>query len=70
MTDTEARWQIDEINAQLKDAIGNADRFCELVNRRNMLMMVLKQSESPISKAEPIMYVNLTEKIRNFTRGI
>ena len=70
MTPSEARQEIDRINAQLTDAIGDADRFGELVRRRNELMLVLKVSESPISKAEPIRYVNLTEKIRNFTRGI
>ena len=51
-------------------SIGDADRFGELVRRRNELMLVLKVSESPVYAQDPIRYVSLNEKIRNFTRGI
>ncbi len=70
MTTTEARREIDRINAQLMDAIGDADKFGELVRRRNELMLVLKVSESPVCAQDPIRYVSLNEKIRNFTKGI
>ena len=70
MTTTEARQEIDRINDQLMDAIGDADKFGELVRRRNELMLVLKVSESPVYAQDPIRYVSLNEKIRNWTRGM
>ena len=70
MTPSEARREIDRINAQLTDAIGDADKFGELVRRRNVLMAKLKVSENPVGAQEPIRYVSLNEKIRNWTRGM
>ena len=70
MTPSEARLEIDRVNDQLMDAIGDADRFGELVRRRNELMLVLKVSESPVYAQDPIRYVSLNEKIRNWTRGM
>lgn len=70
MTPSEARLEIDRVNAQLLQSIGDADRFGELVRRRNELMLVLKVSESPVCAQDPIRYVSLNEKIRNWTRGM
>ena len=70
MTPSEARLEIDRVNAQLLQSIGDADRFGELVRRRNALMAKLKASERPISGQEPIRYISLNEKIRNWTRGM
>ncbi len=70
MTTTEARREIDRINDQLMDAIGDADKFGELVRRRNELMAKLKVWEKPVAAQDPIRYVSLNEKIRNWTRGM
>lgn len=70
MTPSEARLEIDRVNAQLLQSIGDADKFGELVRRRNELMLVLKVSESPVYAQDPIRYVSLNEKIRNWTRGM
>lgn len=70
MTTTEARREIDRINDQLMDAIGDADKFGELVRRRNELMAKLKVWENPVYAQDPIRYVGLNEKIRNWTRGM
>lgn len=70
MTPSEARLEIDRVNAQLLQSISDADRFGELVRRRNELMLVLKVSESPVYAQDPIRYVSLNEKIRNWTRGM